>query len=232
VGERARAAILVIEHDEMARSFVAQILRSRGVFAAAFSRAADAPDGRFACAVTADPAVNVRPQVVITSPLDAKQHPIRVTRPVGERELIDAVGVALGLTDAIPDYTLEPAQTAKTSSLRVLLVEDSDVNLEVVSEMLRRLGHEVSLAADGEVALATMSSQRFDLVFMDVQLPGMDGLEVTRQYRDGGGKAPIVALTAHTSSRDRDRCIAAGMRRCKAGGHDAAREGDRDGHAS
>ncbi len=203
-------AILVIEHDEMARAAVAQILRSRGIFAAAFSRATDAPDGRFACAVTVDPSVSVRPQVIITSPLDTKEYPNRVTRPVGERELIDAVGVALGLTDAVPEYTLEPA-TLSRSSLRVLLVDDSDVNLEVVSEMLRRLGHEVSLAADGEVALASMHSQRFDLVFMDVQLPGMDGLEATRRYRDAGGKTPIVALTAHTSARDRDRCLAAGM---------------------
>ncbi len=204
-------AILVIEPEEMARSSVAQILRSRGVFAAAFSRAADAPQGRFACAVTSDPSVGVRPQIIITSPLDTKDHPIRVTRPVGERELIDAVGVALGLAEAEPEYTLEPVPTARTS-LRVLLVDDSDVNLEVISEMVRRLGHEVSVATDGEVALASMTSQRFDLVFMDVQLPGMDGLETTRRFRDGGGKTPIVALTAHTSARDRDRCLAAGMR--------------------
>jgi CheY-like chemotaxis protein/anti-sigma regulatory factor (Ser/Thr protein kinase) len=203
-------AILVIEHDEMARSSVAQILRSRGVFATAFSRTSDAPAGRFACAVTADPSVDVRPQVVITSPLDMREHPVRVTRPVGERELIDAVGVALGLTDAVPEYTLEPVPSAR-SSLRILLVDDSDVNLEVVSEMLRRLGHEVSIAADGEVALATMNAQRFDLVFMDIQLPGLDGLETTRRYRDGGGTTPVVALTAHTSGRDRDRCLASGM---------------------
>ena len=202
--------ILVIEHEEMARSSVAQILRTRGVFAAAFARASDVPEGRFACAVTADPSVSVRPQVVITSPLDTKDHPIRVTRPIGERELIDAVGVALGLADAVPEYTLEAAPSGR-GPLRVLLVDDSDVNLEVVSEMLRRLGHEVSLAADGDVALATMNAQPFDLVFMDVQLPGMDGLEVTRRYRDAGGKAPIVALTAHTAARDRDRCLAAGM---------------------
>ena len=203
-------AILVIEPEEMARSSVAQILRTRGVFAGAFSRAADAPQGRFACAVTSDPSVNVRPQVIITSPLDTNDHPIRVTRPVGERELIDAVGVALGLTEAEPEYTLEPLPAGR-ASLQVLIVDDSDVNLEVISEMVRRLGHEVSVATDGEVALASMTSQPFDLVFMDVQLPGMDGLETTRRYRDGGGKTPIVALTAHTSARDRDRCLAAGM---------------------
>jgi CheY-like chemotaxis protein len=202
--------ILIIEPSEMARSTIAQILRSRGVFAAAFSRASDAPQGRFACAVTADSAVGVRPQVAITSPLDTTNYAVRVTRPVGERELIDAVGVALGLTTAAPEYNLE-APAAASSAMRVLLVDDNDVNLEVVSEMCRRLGHEVVAAADGEIALATLATQTFDIVFMDVQLPGMDGLEVTRRFRDGGGKTPVVALTAHTSARDRDRCIAAGM---------------------
>jgi CheY-like chemotaxis protein len=203
-------AILVIEPGEMSRSAVAQILRSRGVFAGAFSRASDAPRGRFACAVTSDPSVTVRPQVVITSPLDTTEHAIRVTRPVSERELIDQVGLALGLTEAEPEYTLEPVAKDR-GSLRVLVVDDSDVNLEVVSEMLRRLGHEVFVAADGEVALVTMTSQALDIVFMDVQLPGMDGLETTRRFRDSGGKTPIIALTAHTSARDRDRCLAAGM---------------------
>jgi len=203
-------AILVIEPSDMSRSAIAQILRSRGVFAAAFSRTADVPQGRFACAVTSDSAVGVRPQVVITSPLDTTNYMIRVTRPVGERELIDAVGVALGLTEPAPEYTLEPV-TIATSPTRILLVDDSEVNLEVVSEMLRRLGHAVTLASDGELALATLQGQPFDVVFMDVQLPGMDGLETTRRYRDSGGKTPVIALTAHTSARDRDQCLAAGM---------------------
>ena len=93
----------------------------------------------------------------------------------------------------------------------ILIVDDSEVNLEVVSEMLRRLGHEVTIAADGETALAKLAAEPFDVVFMDVQLPGMDGLETTRRFRDSGKRTPVVALTAHTSMRDRDRCLAAGM---------------------
>jgi two-component system, sensor histidine kinase and response regulator len=205
-------AILVIEPAEMARATIAQILRTRGVFASAYSRASDVPEqARFACAVTADPAVDVHPRVLVTSPLDISDEPIRITRPVSERELIDAVGVALGLAEMTADYTLLPSSTTTTAPARVLLVDDSEVNLEVVSEMLRRLGHEVVLSADGELALTTLASQTFDIVFMDVQLPGMDGLESTRRFRESGGKTPIVALTAHTSSRDRDRCLAAGM---------------------
>ena len=204
-------AILIIEPAETARATVAQILRSRGVFASAFSRASDVPpQARFACAVTSDLSVDVHPRVFISSPLDVSGESLRVTRPVSERELIDAIGVALGLTAAAPEYTLPPP-AAGTEPVRVLLVDDSAVNLEVVSEMLRRLGHDVVLAADGELALTALASQTFDIVFMDVQLPGMDGLEVTRRFREEGGKTPIVALTAHTAARDRDRCLAAGM---------------------
>ena len=204
-------AILVVEPEEMARAALAQILRSRGVFASAFSRMSDVPpQARFACAITADTAVGVRPQVVVTSPLDTTNYTVRVTRPVGERELIDAVGVALGLAEQPPEYTLEP-ELAEARSCRVLLVDDSEVNLEVVSEMIRRLGHSVTVAVDGESALEKLSSESFDVVFMDVQLPGMDGLETTRRFRDSGKRTPVIALTAHTAMRDRDRCLAAGM---------------------
>jgi len=206
----AGRSILVVEPAELARATIADILRSRGIFASAVSHAAAAPDGRFACAVTCDPSVAVQPQVLITSPLDHVEHPIQITRPIGERELIDAIGVALGLSQRPPEYTLEPA-VRSTGSLRVLLVDDNEVNREVIDEMLHRLGHETTMAIDGEQALAILRTSRFDVIFMDVQLPGMDGLEVTRRFRASGGSAPVIALTAHTSRQDRDRCLAAGM---------------------
>jgi CheY-like chemotaxis protein len=129
---------------------------------------------------------------------------------VGERELIDAVGVALGLSKRPAEFTLEPA-VLPMPAVRVLLVDDNEVNREVVAEMLRRLGHQTTLAPDGEQALAILGRSTFDIIFMDVQLPGMDGLEVTRRFRASGGTTPVIALTAHSSRQDRDRCLAAGM---------------------
>jgi len=212
----AGMSIVIVEPAEMARATIKEILRSRGVFASAFAHAAEVPMGRFACAVTSDASVlanapgGAPPQVLITSPLEHSDHPNQVTRPVGEGELIEAIGVALGLTQRPPEYTLAPAfRSAQT--LRVLLVDDSDVNREVFSEMLRRLGHEATVAADGESALAMLSTTTFDLIFMDVQLPVMDGLEVTRRFRAAGHTTPVIALTAHTSQQDHDRCLAAGM---------------------
>ena len=207
----AGKSILIIEPALMSRATMAEILRSRGVFASAFARSADAPlHGRFACAITADPTVNVHPQIVIKSPLESSAHPIQVTRPIGERELLDAIATALGQGARVPQYTLPPP-VRSGSSLRVLVVDDNEVNREVVAEMLRRLGHDVVTAADGEEALAMLTSRPFEAVFMDVQLPGIDGLEVTRRFRATTRATPIIGLTAHTSREDRDRCLAAGM---------------------
>ena len=208
----AGRSILIVEPAEMARATIAQILRARGVFASAFARAIDAPRGRFACAVTSDPSVPVQPQVVIVSPIEHAAHPVQITRPIGERELLEAIGVALGLTKHAPQYTLEASFGASSGALRLLVVDDNDVNREVIAEMLHRLGHEVVLSDNGEQALAILlSGQSFDAVFMDVQLPGIDGLEVTRRFRASGAAAPVIGLTAHTSREDRDRCLAAGM---------------------
>ena len=205
----AGRSVLVIERAEMARTAIADILRSRGVFASASASAASAPEGRFACAVTADPVIAIQPQVVIASPNDPPA-PLQVTRPVGERELIDAVGVALGLTTQTVEYTLAP-EVHISEPKRVLLVEDNEVNREVVGEMLRRLGHLVSFAFDGEEAVATIERGVFDVVFMDVQLPRVDGLEATRRVRAMGRTTPIIAVTAHSARSDRDRCLRAGM---------------------
>jgi len=206
----AGKSVLIIEPSEMARAAIAEMLRSRGIFASAFATASAAPMGRFICAVTADPSVAIQPQVLITSPLASAIDAIHVTRPIVERELIDAIGMALGLMTQKVEYTL-PARTRPAQPRRILLVEDNEVNREVLSEMLRRLGHTVTTAVDGESALATLARATFDLVFMDVQLPGIDGLEATRRFRASGGTTPVFALTAHSTRGDAERCLAAGM---------------------
>ncbi|MBP6902337.1 MAG: response regulator [Burkholderiaceae bacterium] len=98
----------------------------------------------------------------------------------------------------------------------VLLVEDNEVNQLVGQELLRALGLQPRLAADGEAALAACLQRPPALVLMDLQMPGMDGLETTRQLRrlQQAGRwpgAPIVALTAHASPEDHAACRLAGM---------------------
>ncbi|MDL5034543.1 PAS domain-containing protein [Pelomonas sp. APW6] len=106
---------------------------------------------------------------------------------------------------------LEPAPGGV--SLRVLLVEDHPVNQRLATQLLQRWGHRVTLADNGERALALLADTRFDLILMDMMMPVLDGLEATRRYRatEQGPRTPIVAMTAKAMQGDRERCMAAGM---------------------
>ncbi|MEK8049254.1 response regulator [Ideonella sp. DXS22W] len=95
---------------------------------------------------------------------------------------------------------------------RVLLVEDNPINQEVAEELLHGTGLVVETADDGSVAVAMARSRSYDLVLMDVQMPGMDGLAATRAIREQVGSAlPIVAMTANAFGEDRRLCLEAGM---------------------
>lgn len=94
---------------------------------------------------------------------------------------------------------------------RVLLAEDNLVNQRVATAMLTRLGCEVVVAGGGARAVELGQSEVFDLIFMDVQMPEVDGLEATRQLRRAGVEVPILGLTAHALKQDRERCLEAGM---------------------
>jgi CheY-like chemotaxis protein len=104
-----------------------------------------------------------------------------------------------------------PGACEGARGLRVLLAEDNPVNQKLASLMLLKLGHEVTIAADGAQAVALVGAHRFDLVLMDMQMPGLDGIEATRRIRAAGHALPIVAMTANAMATDRDRCLAAGM---------------------
>jgi len=112
-----------------------------------------------------------------------------------------------GPTSPIPEP--RPAERA----LDVLLVDDNPVNRFVAGLMLERCGHRVSMADDGAAAIERCREQTFDAIFMDVQMPGMDGFEATARIRAlaGGAAVPIIAMTAYASPGDRERCLAAGM---------------------
>ncbi len=94
---------------------------------------------------------------------------------------------------------------------RVLVAEDNLVNRTLVEALLRKDGAEVVCVTNGREALEAIVAGGFDLVLMDIQMPEMDGLEVTRRLRDKGCRVPIVGLTAHALEGDRRRCLDAGM---------------------
>jgi signal transduction histidine kinase/FixJ family two-component response regulator/HPt (histidine-containing phosphotransfer) domain-containing protein/HAMP domain-containing protein len=96
---------------------------------------------------------------------------------------------------------------------RILLVEDTELNQQVAAELLQAVGCCVDIAADGSLALSQLSRERYDLVFMDMQMPVLDGLEATRQLRQQSGLStlPVIAMTANARKSDHEACLAAGM---------------------
>jgi signal transduction histidine kinase/CheY-like chemotaxis protein len=107
-----------------------------------------------------------------------------------------------------------PAPTA-LPRLRVLVAEDNAVNQRLATAMFSRLGHEAVIANDGAEAVAAVAQGRFDVVFMDVQMPTLSGFDATVAIRAAergtNVRVPIVAMTAHAMAGDRERCLDAGM---------------------
>jgi signal transduction histidine kinase/CheY-like chemotaxis protein/HPt (histidine-containing phosphotransfer) domain-containing protein len=137
-----------------------------------------------------------------------------VRKPVDDEALAQAVLRAVVGTRTRAEA--EPAPMVPARPLRILLAEDNPVNVKVASRLLERWGHEIVVASDGPAALALLAEERFDVALLDVQMPGMTGLEVARRLREteraaGRPPLPLVALTAHALGADRDRCFAAGM---------------------
>jgi signal transduction histidine kinase/CheY-like chemotaxis protein/HPt (histidine-containing phosphotransfer) domain-containing protein len=136
----------------------------------------------------------------------------RLTKPVREAQLVACVVGRLAPRDTAEDAEsgscLSPGDTA-----RVLLVEDNPLNQLVASRLLERAGAVVDVAGSAAEALQALEAHPYDLVFMDVQLPDMDGLAAAAEIRrrHPGGYVPIIAMTAHALPADRDRCLAAGM---------------------
>lgn len=104
---------------------------------------------------------------------------------------------------------------SKTKPATILVVEDVEMNQYIVSKMLQNMGHSVDVANDGAQALLMLSAKRYDLVFMDINLPVLDGFAATAAIRKNQGEVsdiPIVAMTAAGVVRgDRDKCLRAGM---------------------
>ncbi|MBK8167079.1 MAG: response regulator [bacterium] len=114
---------------------------------------------------------------------------------------------------ALVDDTLAPAGAP---GRRVLLAEDNEVNAKLATRLLGKLGCVVTWTGDGDGAVAAWANGTFDLVLMDVQMPGTDGFQATARIRAheaaaGRPRTPVIALTAHALDGYRDRCLAAGM---------------------
>ncbi len=96
-------------------------------------------------------------------------------------------------------------------SYEILIVEDNLINYILVEELLKKMGHRPHKAEDGHRAVELVKKNRYDIIFMDIQMPGIDGYEATRQIRSTDREVPIVAMTANAIRGDYERCIESGM---------------------
>lgn len=101
--------------------------------------------------------------------------------------------------------------------MKILLIEDNLLNQKVVMFNLKKLNFDITAIVNGREALEELKKNRYDLILMDIMLPEMNGIEITKKFRvfekEQGikNRVPIIALTANTYDNDRDKCIAAGM---------------------
>jgi len=141
-----------------------------------------------------------------------------ITKPVNQSDLLDALMTVLdpgrGQDAAAPLVTRHSLREERRR-IRVLLAEDNAVNRRVATGLLEKRGCEVLLAANGREALEIFEREQVDVIFMDLQMPEMGGLDATAAIRERektrGGHVPIVAMTAHAMKGDRERCLEGGM---------------------
>jgi signal transduction histidine kinase/CheY-like chemotaxis protein len=149
-----------------------------------------------------------------------------LTKPVSQSELLDAILIAIAGADL---HLLSPSlfqanengsktkneNQDKREGLRILLAEDNVINRALAAGILEKRGHSLMHATNGRDAVEAAAREAFDLIFMDVQMPEMDGFEATRRIRESeqatGRHTPIAAMTAHAMAGDRQRCLDAGM---------------------
>ncbi|MBD3673659.1 MAG: response regulator [Planctomycetaceae bacterium] len=122
-------------------------------------------------------------------------------------------------TGPVPPPTLStnssPAEAPSIPSLSILLAEDGLANQKLIRALLEKWNHQVTIVNNGKEAIEQSQAKTFDLIFMDIQMPVMDGWEATRRIREieqsTGEHIPIIAMTAHAMQRDREKCLQSGM---------------------
>ncbi|HEV2351282.1 MAG TPA: response regulator [Terriglobia bacterium] len=144
-----------------------------------------------------------------------------LTKPVKHTDLLEAIFRAMRMSSkgkgrpARGRQGSDGPEAPLKQSLRILLAEDNPVNQKLTAGILKKRGLSVETVKDGEAAIARLGKKRFDLILMDVHLPGMSGWEASAAIRkaeeETGDRVPIIALSASTLPADRQKCLDAGM---------------------
>lgn len=151
--------------------------------------------------------------LVISSKLAALMHSEITIESEPGKGAIFAFAVDFELGEKPQPQVVVNALPANVKKIRILLVEDNVVNITIASGMLEKLGFQCEVAENGQVAVERVKQQPFDLIFMDMQMPVMDGIQASRLIRqhEHGQTVCIVAMTANVLKEDQERCFAVGM---------------------
>jgi signal transduction histidine kinase/CheY-like chemotaxis protein len=136
------------------------------------------------------------------------------TPGLGSRFTISIPSRFVDRSEVVPAAAENGAAEGVRPALRILVAEDNDVNQILINAVLTRMGHVVHMVANGQLAVEAVRRGDYDLVLMDLQMPGMDGMEATQAIRalgDARASVPIIAMTANAFEEDRHACLAAGM---------------------
>ncbi|RMF40471.1 MAG: response regulator [Planctomycetota bacterium] len=166
-----------------------------------------------------------RPAVLMLSSADRATFADRVRqlpqvhyleKPISRQRLLDVLERLLSEEKQREDGDTNPGRRSTPSmALRVLVVEDIPANQKVVQAVLRKAGHNVTLANNGREAIEQLYTEDFDLVLMDIQMPTVDGYQAAAAIRkmedERSANIPIIAMTAHAMRGDAEKCLAAGM---------------------
>ncbi|MCB9898182.1 MAG: response regulator [Planctomycetes bacterium] len=188
----------------------------------------DRPGAELAFDVRCDPQLASTPVVLMTRRSERPDHALVaqagvrdvLAKPLHTDRMLLALARSLGLVgtskardvDQVREFDGHSGKEARAR--RILVAEDNPVNQAVARRMIQKLGHRVDVAANGQEAVEALSRVIYDLVFMDCQMPVMDGYEATAAIRALPGRSariPIVAMTANALIGDRQRCLSAGM---------------------
>ncbi len=158
------------------------------------------------------------PAILMNSPTDDRYKQFTdyfssvISKPLKYNNLLDSLISSLRVTTAGPGANVIPADFAVKFPLKIIVAEDNPVNQKWIVKILGKIGYDCELAENGNVVMDKVSHEKFDLILMDVQMPGMDGLEATRMIRLCLETQPvIVAMTANAMQGDREKCLESGM---------------------
>jgi len=131
-------------------------------------------------------------------------------KPLKQSELYNAI-LKLYSNDIVVDEKIEEKREYNFSDIKILVAEDNLINQKIALSVFKQVGLEAEIAVNGQIALDILKEKKFDIVFMDVQMPVVDGIKATNVMRANGDETIVVAMTANAMKGDREMCINAGM---------------------